>query len=450
MLTESNQHPADLQPTEPNGTIPCRMAAAEPAPSFAILINAVGGAARFPALADAISPLACPLILILRRNDDVARALLQQWRADRPATALIPLFCSPRRALTAGLAEVSRGGQSHALLIGLDEEQHPADAAILLAAARRRPSSLIAGVRAAGGSRAFSAVCDALFWLETGVRLRDSRRGPRVYPMRLIDTVRGKHKRFAGPADLLAWSAWAGCPIAQVDLPAPTLPALQRSLPLTLHLMLRELGVHALLLLRELGGLPYPKYAGGAPNQPKWRGLWQWLNPLRAWRELRSGEAAPREMAAGVALGVFVANLPAYGVQTFLAIYAARRLHLNPVAAVAGSQASMPPIGPALIAAAMWVGHYLIHHRPLAMSDLNPFDGHFLAHFASRLADWSVGSLLVGAVSATIAFFTADVLFRQLERRQTAQPPAPSAWAEAPDAAGERRDEPSGLNECVL
>src|SRR5438132_1578934 len=81
----------------------------------------------------------------------------------------------------------------------------------------------------------------------------------------------------------------------------------------------------------------------------------------RAWRAVRDDPAQRSRFAAGLAVGVFIANLPLYGAQTLLSLYAARRLRLNPLTVVVGSHFSTPPIGPLLVAAAIALGHLLTH-----------------------------------------------------------------------------------------
>ena len=87
----------------------------------------------------------------------------------------------------------------------------------------------------------------------------------------------------------------------------------------------------------------------------------RWLNPMPAIRQLREDDVGRVNAAAGLAVGAFIANLPAYGLQTVLSLYAARRLHLHPLSVVIGSHLSTPPVGPVLVAAAVTIGHLVLH-----------------------------------------------------------------------------------------
>jgi uncharacterized protein (DUF2062 family) len=46
---------------------------------------------------------------------------------------------------------------------------------------------------------------------------------------------------------------------------------------------------------------------------------------MRAWRAIRDDPRERPRFAAGLAAGVFIANLPLYGIQTMLSLIVARR-----------------------------------------------------------------------------------------------------------------------------
>ncbi|MDB5293658.1 MAG: glycosyl transferase family 2, partial [Phycisphaerales bacterium] len=305
-----------------------------------------------------------------------------------------------------------------------------------------------------------------------GVHVHDLRRGLRVYPLSLVALAPCRANGTAYEIEILARAGWSRCPIIEVPInsnegtrdtsgglfvPSPgtpgegkgggflDAPAYLKTSPHpspppehrgreqaprnagqhSLHSrsspdILREIAMHVRLLARRLSGWPHPKYRAGnvTASPPFWRGLGQWLNPLRAWRELRQGDIARNELAAGIAVGVFIANLPVFGVQTLLALYVARRLHLHPLAVVAGSKASTPPVGPLLVAAAIWLGHLLVHGSRLTWNGLlKPVNGHLLKAMLPLLLDWIVGATLIGTGMAVITFGIANVLFRSVPRR---------------------------------
>jgi uncharacterized protein (DUF2062 family) len=196
--------------------------------------------------------------------------------------------------------------------------------------------------------------------------------------------------------------------------------------------------MHLRLLIRALSPWPpFPKWPtrqprpADAPGGATSKEFLAWLNPIRAWRQLRSDEVGRAELSAGLAMGAFIANLPAYGAQTLLSLYAARRLHLHPLSVVAGSQLSTPPIGPLLAVAAIGVGHLLLHGAWPSWSDydvrrVDSWAG-FRALFRAVILEWTLGSLIVGFTCAIIVFITANRLMRWVKPAPVARPPAAGA-----------------------
>ncbi len=73
-------------------------------------------------------------------------------------------------------------------------------------------------------------------------------------------------------------------------------------------------------------------------------------------------------MATAFAVGIFLGLTPLYFLQTILAIYFSRRLHLNVLAAVIGSQISIPPLLPVWLVLSYGMGTLLLHGRWIAAS----------------------------------------------------------------------------------
>ena len=164
---------------------------------------------------------------------------------------------------------------------------------------------------------------------------------------------------------------------------------------------LRALGMHARLLSLSLS----PARFSIAQLRGHVRQSLRGINPLTALRSVRDDEMSRTDFAIGFALGVFIANLPLYGLQTLLGLFTARRLHLNSFSVVAGTQLSTPPIGPALIAAAIFVGHVILHGSMPTWTTLqSQLHGHVAGLVGSVVLDWVVGSVCVGTVLAIGAF----------------------------------------------
>lgn len=395
-------------------------------------------------LADVLTRVAAQGLPILLVNDgctDATEDVFQAWRRAHPRAEVTILRHRRNRgkaaALKTGFDAAIAAGYTHALTIDTDGQHDPELIPRLLDAARREPLAYVLGVRDdrhadyPARSRLGRRLSNLFIRLESGRRVADSQCGMRVYPLDLVRAVHCRAGRFGYEAEMITRAAWSGCPIVEVPINTRYLPPGQR----VSHFNPwwdSFLGVltHLRLMGREMSPLPHRRYHPGdlpPPRRVTLREILSWLNPLRAWRELRGGGVDPNELAAALAVGVFVANLPIYGLQTALCLYLARRLHLNPLAVVAGCQVSTPPLGAVLIAGAIVVGHVVLHGALPVWP--NFASAHAIWHALAWpvLLDWAVGGVIVGFVLAAVVFAIATWQFGGEEEPETMPTKVPEA-----------------------
>lgn len=383
-----------------------------------VLAPTYNNAATLLDILQRVLDLGLPLIVIDDGCTDSSAELLREFIA-RSGHGQVQVVTHPRNrgkaaALRTGFAAASAAGYTHAATIDTDGQLDPEQIPEMLAAAQNSPRALILGCRVAPTgdyprrSQIGRMVSNHLVWTESGARVGDSQCGLRVYPLGLMNAVPCRAQHYGFETEILSRAGWAGCPVIEV-------PVRCRYLPLEVRVShfrpwldsIRAFGMHLRLLARALTPWPHRRWPGPVTVRP-WRArlrqFLHWLSPVEAWRQLRAGRISRLELASSLAVGVFIANLPLYGVQTLASLYAARRLHLSPIAVVAGSQASIPPIGALLIAAAVCVGHFLLHG---ALPPLASYGSSLVALAEAApalLLDWVIGSLVVGAFLATATF----------------------------------------------
>lgn len=372
-------------------------------------------------LAEVLTRLAALNLPILLVNDgctDATDDVFNSWQRQYPRCDARMIRHRRNRgkaaALKTGFKAAMQAGYTHAITIDTDGQHDPELIPRLLEVAQREPLSYVLGVRNdrqgdyPARSRLGRRLSNLFIRLECGIKVADSQCGMRIYPLDLIRSVRCQAGRFGYETEMITRAAWAGCPIAEVPVNTRYLPPGQR----VSHFNPwwdTFLGVlmHLRLVGREMSPVPHRRYhAGDLPPRKRVtpREMLSWLNPLRAWRELRGGAVDRNELAAALAAGVFVANLPVYPFQTALCVYLARRLHLNPLATIAGSQLSTPPIGAALIAAALCVGHLVLHGSMPVWPDFHSAHAIWHALAWPMLLDWTVGGVIVGISMAALVF----------------------------------------------
>jgi hypothetical protein len=150
----------------------------------------------------------------------------------RAAQAGAEVIRHPRRlgkgqALRTGLAAARRRGATHAITLDGDGQHCPHDIAALLAEARRNPGAIIIGSRVAADGEAvgvsrgrLNAIRVAGFFINwvSGLRLRDTQSGFRVYPLALLDGLDTRHGGFVFETEILIAAAAAGAGVIEVTI----------------------------------------------------------------------------------------------------------------------------------------------------------------------------------------------------------------------------------------
>jgi glycosyltransferase involved in cell wall biosynthesis len=252
-------------------------------------------------------------------------------------------------------------GASYDAILTLDADgQHdPADARLLLEAARDTWPAILVGERRmdAGNSprasrfgRAFSN-----FWvrLECGQSLADSQSGYRLYPVPFLLSWHFFTRGFCFEIEALVRAAWAGLPLVSVPVSVYYPPGDER----VSHFHkfrdnLRLTCLHTALVVRSL--LPWP-HRRLLPRPP--RAAFTLGGFLR---RLSREHASPGELAAAVGLGIFLGALPIIPFGLAVIVYVNRKLHLNQLAGAAASNLCIAPFVPFLCIQA---GHLLLHGR---------------------------------------------------------------------------------------
>ena len=128
-------------------------------------------------------------------------------------------------ALRRGFAEALARGAERAITLDGDGQHDPDEIPRLLGAAAREPEALVIGDRLASGPEVIpperrEAMQVAGFFIDwlIGLPLRDTQSGFRVYPGRLLATVRAREGGFVFETEMLIRAAAAGCPIVSVPI----------------------------------------------------------------------------------------------------------------------------------------------------------------------------------------------------------------------------------------
>jgi uncharacterized protein (DUF2062 family) len=364
---------------------------------------------------DDLTALGLPVIVVNDGSTDATAEILTAWAGPAPKVRTVLTHDQNRgkaAALRTAFACASRAGFTHAASIDTDGQLSAGDIPALLRRAEQLPEALVLGVRDATAddypsrSRWGRWVSNYLVRFETGSVVADSQCGLRVYPLRSVNTIHCQFGHYGYETEIITRSRWAGTPIVEVSVACRYFPAAQRVSHFKPFLdSLRALRMHGRLIAIAINPIRRRhRTPGSAPEHSLPRQFLSWINPMSAWRQVRGEHRGHTRFAAGFAAGVLVATLPLYGVQTLVSLFIAKRVRLNPVSVVAGANVSIPPVGPALIAAAIAVGHLMLHGSLPTLASYD-FRNHAIgAVLIPTIIEWILGGIVLGLILAGLSF----------------------------------------------
>ena len=321
-------------------------------------------------------------------------------------------------AILEGLRMAKELGFQAILTIDADGQHDPADAPKLLNALQGQWPAIVIGDRLMGENVPKSSLFGrsfSNFWvrMETGLRLKDTQRGMRLYPVQEVQQLSLHKARYDFEIEVLVRSAWAGVPILSTDIsvhyPEPGTrishfnPGLD-NLRLTL--------LHTMLVTRSL--LPWPHKKLVKPKEGE-NGAGLLLHPVRFFKMVLREHNSPILVAAAVWIGVFMGALPLLACHTIAIIYVTHKLHLNKVVAIAASQICMPPLVPALC---IELGYFMRNGSWLTEISSQTL----IREIDQRLWEYLLGSLIIGPLLGVVAAGLVYLIYSNLRLKISTAP----------------------------
>jgi uncharacterized protein len=147
-----------------------------------------------------------------------------------------------------------------------------------------------------------------------------------------------------------------------------------------------------------------------------WRGAF--LINLEKWRtrilRVLSQDAHPRQIAAGLAVGIFIGCTPFYGIQTLIGLGISFIFRLNKPACIAGLWIQNPITMVPLIAISYKLGCMLLGHPPGVFS-YQALNWHYLK---INLAPFILGSIVTGLLASVPSYFICYSLICTLRKNR--------------------------------
>lgn len=318
-------------------------------------------------------------------------------------------------ALLTAAKELTRRGIEYMIVMDADGQHSPEDLPRFIAAADSDPEALIVGCRdfehaenipsSSRFGRKFSN-----FWvrLETGIVCNDTQSGFRGYPVRALEQLTLRCRRYNFEIEILVKMLWSGFRLVELPIRVTYEPPGKRISHFDPWLdNLRLSLLHTALVLRRLLPIPYKRLVRRPPRSKEMSLL---RHPIKFLKMLLGENADPAGLAAAAAVGTLLAVLPLLCVHMAVILYVCIRLKLNKVMALAVQNLFMPPVSPFLC---IELGHFMRY-------------GHFWTEFTlqncvnemhHRLYEWFLGSLLLAPLFAALVWCAVYLIASGIRRR---------------------------------
>lgn len=135
--------------------------------------------------------------------------------------------------------------------------------------------------------------------------------------------------------------------------------------------------------------------------------------------KLIKSNSSPRQIALGVAIGVFIAILPLYGFHTILVvIFAVLIPYANKLAILLGTNVSIPPTVATITWTAYDIGRFVIINKDYPPLSWDYFKNIKPETIKSLYYPLFVGSVILGLLCAIIFYYITLFTARRLQRRR--------------------------------
>lgn len=371
-------------------------------PNICVLIPVYNHAAPLIAVVRATKRLVPVLVVNDGSTDGVAGLL-----AAEPGIEVVTHAVNRGKAeaLRSGFKRALELGYSHAITLDADGQHLPSDIPKFIEACRAQPDAMLIGIRnfnspdVPTARRLANRFSNLWFRISSGVYLGDTQCGFRSYPLATTLRIAARSERYGYELEIMVRSAWMDIPLVPIPIGVIYTDATVRGShfrPVVDFLRITRLNARLLTLAFFV-----PKPLRAMLSAGMLKGLPFWSKLKTIGRELFCDNMdSPGRFASAIALGIFFALAPIWGLQTLSALLVAHVLRLNKVVMVTICNLSCPPTIPFILYLNLVIGHGLFGGAPLNLriSEMT----RDLAMTYAR--EWLVGSLVLASACAALGF----------------------------------------------
>lgn len=320
-----------------------------------------------------------------------------------------PLNQGKGAALRAGFSKALELGFSYAITIDSDSQHRVDDIPAFLEILENESPILVMGSRVLdqehvpAGNRFANRFSSFWFRVETGIRLKDTQSGFRLYPLKEIENIRCISGKYEYELEVLVKSAWKGISIKEIPIQVHYPPKGERISHFRpfrdfmrislLNFMLIFLG---LFFYRPRN--MYRKYRS---------------KPLKQIiREDIIGSDTPNyKIALSVSFGIFMGILPIWGYQLVVGFFFAHLLKINKAIFFITANISLPPMIPFILYLSYVTGSYVLGDGSWTVDvELN------LSSIGQNLKQYLTGAVVFATIAGILSGLISYILLILFKR----------------------------------
>ena len=316
-------------------------------------------------------------------------------------------------ALRIGFKKALELGFSYAITIDSDGQHFPEDIPVFINALQQEHTKNVLYIGARNmqqtdvpkKSSFGNKFSNFWFWFETGISLKDTQSGFRLYPITELKGLKFYTPKFEFEIEIIVRAAWKGTLVKNLPVRVTYNEEERVSHFRPFQDFTRISILNTWLVLIALFYIkPRDLY-----RRFKKKGFRRFLK-----EDLLQSNDSPRKKAFSIALGVFIGLSPLWGLQTVLVFSLAILLKLNKAIAFAFSNVSLPPFIPFILYASSKIGQFILGENISYTLDDMTTNFEVLKH----LKTYIVGSLTLAAVSAIVIGFSTYLFLTVFEKRK--------------------------------
>jgi glycosyltransferase involved in cell wall biosynthesis len=314
-------------------------------------------------------------------------------------------------ALKAGFKMALELGYNHAITMDSDNQHKPEDLPSFLQILETDPGALVIGSRkldqenVPGKNRFANRLSSFSFRIETGLKIKDTQSGFRLYPIRALEGTRLISGRYEFELELVAKAAWKGIRIMEIPIDVYYPPSGERVShfrPLSDFLRISLLNI----LLVFLGLVYYrPRLVILKYRKKSFKQI------LR--EDIFNSETPRYIIALSIAFGIFMGILPIWGYQLVIGFFFAHLLKLNKPIFFITANISIPPMIPFILYLSYVTGSYVLGEGSWKVDiELN------LASIGQNLKQYLTGAVVFATIAGIVAGSISYVILILLKRKR--------------------------------